>query len=153
MTDCISKAGIVGTAARTRGAALWLGVAAAALAFACKADTTGLGVLGVEEVSQLIAAGESVALCDANNADTRAKLGVIAGARLLSSYRDYDVATELPTDKSSALVFYCHSEFCSAAAEAGRRAQAAGYRQVFVMPAGIKGWIDAGRAIANTGAL
>jgi hypothetical protein len=56
--------------------ALWLG---------CRADTTGLGTLTVEEVNARLAAGTDVVLCDANSADTRTKLGVVAGAQLLSS--------------------------------------------------------------------
>jgi rhodanese-related sulfurtransferase len=114
--------------------ALWLG---------CRADTTGLGTLTVEEVNARLAAGTDVVLCDANSADTRTKLGVVAGAQLLSSYRDYDVASELPADKARTLVFYCHSAFCSAAADAARRAVAAGHEEVFVMPDGIKGWVEA----------
>ena len=117
-------------------------VLAAALLFACRADTEGLGTLSLSEVHDRVAAGD-VVLCDVNSADTRAELGVIAGARLLSSYRDYDVATELPADRSQALVFYCHSPFCSAAVDAARKAVAAGYADVSVMPDGLRGWVEA----------
>jgi hypothetical protein len=48
-----------------------------------------------------------VVILDANVQDTRDKWGVITGARLLSSYDSYDVATELPPAKSAKLVFYC----------------------------------------------
>lgn len=48
-----------------------------------------------------------VVILDANVKDTRDKYGVIHGARLLSSYDNYDVATELPPGRNSKLVFYC----------------------------------------------
>lgn len=48
-----------------------------------------------------------VVILDANVVPTRDRYGVIPGARLLSSYDNYDVATELPAAKNSRLVFYC----------------------------------------------
>ncbi|HEY2526269.1 MAG TPA: hypothetical protein VGI29_14495 [Candidatus Binataceae bacterium] len=48
-----------------------------------------------------------VVILDANVQDIRNKWGVIPGARLLSSYDSYDVATVLPPAKSAKLVFYC----------------------------------------------
>jgi rhodanese-related sulfurtransferase len=117
---------------------------AALLALACRADTSGLATLEVTELAALLEEGDRATLCDANSDDTRARYGVIPGATLLTSYRDYDPATELPPDRGHALVFYCHSEFCSAAAEAARKAVAAGHRNVAVMPAGVRGWTEAG---------
>ena len=35
------------------------------------------------------------------------KNGVIAGAKLLSSFDHYDIQKELPADKNAPLVFYC----------------------------------------------
>jgi hypothetical protein len=48
-----------------------------------------------------------VVILDANVKDTREEYGVIPGARLLTSYDNYDVATELPPAKNAKLVFYC----------------------------------------------
>ena len=48
-----------------------------------------------------------VAILDANVEDTREAYGIVPGARLLSSYDNYDVATELPPAKNAKLVFYC----------------------------------------------
>jgi rhodanese-related sulfurtransferase len=107
----------------------------------CRADTTGLVTLSVDEVAAMLAKGSDVVLCDANNDDTRAKYGVVPGAILLSSYKDYDPASVLPADGARRVVFYCHSEMCGAAAGAARRAMAAGWSNVSVMPAGIKGWV------------
>jgi len=48
-----------------------------------------------------------VVIYDANLHKVREEYGIIPGARLLSSAGDYDVATELPADKGTKLVFYC----------------------------------------------
>jgi hypothetical protein len=48
-----------------------------------------------------------VVILDANVDGTRARYGVIPGARLLTSYDNYDVATELPPARNAKLVFYC----------------------------------------------
>ena len=118
-------------------------VVASALILGCGPDTTGLGTLSVPELATLLSQGSSVVVCDANNEETREKYGVIPGARLLSDHRGYDVATELPAEKSEKLVFYCSSEACSAAPAAARKAVAQGYSDVNVLPAGIKGWVKA----------
>lgn len=129
-------------------------VALAALTIAgligCRADTRGLETLGIPEAAAL-AAAEGTVFCDANNAKTRAKFGTIPGAVLLTSYDAYDPSTELPT--GAKLVFYCHSEMCGAAADAARRAVAAGHTDVVVMPAGIKGWTAAGKPVERPAAV
>jgi hypothetical protein len=48
-----------------------------------------------------------VTLLDANDADFRQKNGVIPGAKLLTSFKDYDLKKELPANKDAPLVFYC----------------------------------------------
>ena len=114
---------------------------------ACRADLSDLQVITVDDLAAWSGEGAGLTICDANSDDTRRRFGVIPGAVLLSSYRDYDAAAELPADKGDRLVFYCHSEMCSAAGDAARRAIAAGYRNVWVMAPGIKGWADAGRPL------
>ena len=59
----------------------------------------------------------------------------------------YDPTAELPSDKGRRLVFYCHSEMCGAAGDAARVARDAGYRDIWVMAPGIRGWADAGRPV------
>jgi rhodanese-related sulfurtransferase len=54
---------------------------------------------------------------------------------------------ELPADKARALVFYCANEQCGASHTAAEKARLAGYRDVRVLPAGIFGWIDAGKTV------
>jgi rhodanese-related sulfurtransferase len=121
---------------------------ASILSLGCRADTSGLQTLSVEEVERLLADSNGFVLLDANGSDTREERGTIAQARLLSSYRDYDLS-ELSSDKSLPHVFYCYSDLCGAAADAARKAIAAGYEEVFVMPAGIKGWTEAGKPVAD----
>jgi hypothetical protein len=41
----------------------------------------------------------------------------------------------------------CHSARCGAAADATRKAVAAGYRRVALLPAGITGWAQAGQPV------
>ena len=111
---------------------------------ACKPDIHGLATLSVSELTALQSAGVDLVVCDANNAQTREKEGIIPGALLLSNYRNYEPAGELPTDADAKLVFYCHSERCGAAADAARKATAAGYTDVWLLPAGITGWASSG---------
>ena len=48
-----------------------------------------------------------VTVLDANEVEFRQKNGVIPGARLLSSFKDYDLEKELPANHDAPLVFYC----------------------------------------------
>jgi hypothetical protein len=48
-----------------------------------------------------------VTILDANDPEFRQKNGVIAGAKLLSSFDRYDIQKELPASKDAPLVFYC----------------------------------------------
>ena len=94
---------------------------AIALAFAARASAADIGkilenkegpdnfqIIHVADLAKLMAAPSSkVQVYDANHASTRERFGVIAGAHLLSSYDNYDVARELPADKNTKLVFYC----------------------------------------------
>ena len=72
----------------------------------------------------------------------------LAAVLLLAGCRDYSPAEELGSDLDRTTVFYCHSARCGAAADAARRAIAAGYRNVWVLEAGITGWADAGQPLA-----
>ena len=113
----------------------------------CRADLNGLQTASIDELASWRARHANLTVCDANNDDTRQRYGVIPGAVLLSDYRDYDLDSELPGDRDATLVFYCHSEYCGAAADAARKAVAAGYRDVWVMAPGIKGWAEAGQPV------
>ncbi len=56
-----------------------------------------------------------------------------------AGYAEYD----LPSEKSSTLVFYCSNFLCRKAPNAARRAEQMGYKNVHVMSAGISGWLSA----------
>jgi hypothetical protein len=66
------------------------------------------GVIGVATLASMIDDPNShVNIYDANGWGLRSTAGVIPGAHLLTSDDKYDVAKELPADKSAKLVFYC----------------------------------------------
>lgn len=83
---------------------------------------------------------------DANSATVRHNYGVIPKALMLSSSSRYDVAKELPKDKSTGLIFYCSNQECGASHSAAKRALKAGFQDVSVMKAGITGWKKAGQS-------
>ena len=102
--------------------------------------------MSVDQAATLHKQGK-VIMVDANGADTRKKVGVVPGARLLSSYNKFDMK-ELKASKDDTLVFYCYNEMCSAAPSAAETARAKGFK-TRVMDAGIMGWKKAGKPIAK----
>ena len=65
-------------------------------------------LIGIATLASLMADPSShVSIYDANGWGLRSTAGVIPGAHLLSSDDKYDVAKELPPEKSAKLVFYC----------------------------------------------
>ncbi len=78
-----------------------------------RADTgaaeEGFKLIRVADLEALRASGRPLSVYDANGARIREKEGIIPGAKLLSSFSEYDLAKELPADKGTALVFYCHN--------------------------------------------
>ena len=86
-----------------------------------------------------------IIMVDANSPKTRAKEGVVPGARLLSSHSKF-ASSELKASKKDTLVFYCHSEACGAAPKAAMTARSMGFTAK-VMDAGIMGWKKAGHAV------
>jgi rhodanese-related sulfurtransferase len=87
---------------------------------------------------------KSATILDANDADTRKEYGVVPGAVLLAG-KEYPLSA-LPATKTEKLVFYCGGTQCRASDKAATRAASAGYSDVTVMRAGIRGWKDAGLA-------
>ena len=118
-------------------------------AIGCTADTSGLDTLTVSQLARKLSDSPSTVVCDANGEGVRGSYGIIPGAVLLSSASSYDVVQELPASKDNPLVFYCSSKMCSAAPSAARRASDAGYTQVYILPEGIKGWVQAGQPVAK----
>ncbi len=99
----------------------------------------------VDEVDQKLASGDVVPV-DANGTETRKKMGVVPGAVLLTDSETFNVS-ELPSDKSKELVFYCANTRCGASHQAAEKALTAGYTNVKVMPEGIAGWVNAGKKV------
>jgi hypothetical protein len=70
----------------------------------------GFKIIHVADLAAMMSKPDSkVMVYDANPPDVRATEGVIPGAHLLPSSHGYDVAKELPPDKNTPLVFYCHN--------------------------------------------
>ncbi|MDB4955026.1 MAG: Rhodanese domain protein [Myxococcales bacterium] len=101
----------------------------------------------VDQVDKALASNECQPV-DANGESTRKKMGVLPGAVLLTDSSDFKVS-ELPTDKSKPLVFYCANTQCGASHDAASKAITAGYTNVKVMPDGIAGWVKAGKKVSQ----
>ena len=98
----------------------------------------------VSDVQGLIS-NKGATVFDANDDDTRKEYGILPGAVLLASHKDYPLSV-LPAAKTEKLVFYCGGTQCRASDAAASRAASAGYSDVSVMRAGIRGWKDAGQS-------
>lgn len=99
--------------------------------------------LTVAELSGFIDQND-VAVID-NNGQQRYAQGHIPGARWVG--HDQVTASVLPADRAARVVFYCHSEQCTACHTAARQAISLGYTNVFILPAGIVGWTTAGKPV------
>jgi rhodanese-related sulfurtransferase len=117
--------------------------AAVVVAAGCRGRGERLPAITVGQLATELKSANPPLLYDANGDRTRREYGVIPGAVLLPSSRDYSLRL-LPESKAARLVFYCASTWCGAAETAAQRAERAGYQLVSVLPDGIKGWTEAG---------
>jgi rhodanese-related sulfurtransferase len=101
------------------------------------------GRLSVDEVQTRIEK-KAITVYD-NNGDERYKKGHVPTAKLL--HTSDATAKDFPADKSAALVFYCGNEMCNACHDGAKKAIEHGYKNVFIMPAGIAGWEKAGKPV------
>lgn len=101
-----------------------------------------------DQLESMMNDGNAIAI-DANGASTRTKHGTVPDAVLLSDYKRYEPAAELPSEKDKQLVFYCANTQCGAAPAAAQKAQAAGYENVAVMGQGIMGWAKSGKTVSK----
>jgi len=116
-------------------------------ASAANAKPAPLEKLSISEVSALIGGEQKPHVFD-NNGVERYNAGHLPGAVWLRF--DAVEAGNLPPDKEATLVFYCANELCTASHTAARSAIGFGYKNVFVMPAGIMGWEKAGMPVEKS---
>ena len=107
------------------------------------AEEKKIAEVAVSDVQRFVK-DKSATIIDANDTDTRKEYGVVPGAVLLAD-KEYPLNV-LPAAKTDKLVFYCGGTQCRASDKAAARAASAGYSNVSVMRAGIRGWKDAGQA-------
>ena len=110
---------------------------------AAQAEEKKIAEVTVSDVEHFVK-DKSATILDANDADTRKEYGVVPGAVLLAN-KEYPISA-LPATKTEKLVFYCGGTQCRSSDKAAARAASAGYSDVSVMRAGIRGWKDAGQA-------
>jgi len=122
-------------------------LAAAGAPSAAPAKPAELSRLSIQQVSELLDKRGKVRVFD-NNGPERYAAGHLPGAIWLRY--DSIEAANLPPDKSVTLVFYCANERCTACHVAARSALGLGYRNVFIMPAGIMGWEKAGKPVERS---
>lgn len=104
-------------------------------------EKEAFGRLTIQQVEEGVAKKELVVF-DNNSQDRFAK-GHVPSAKWVKF--DNVTAADLPADKATKLVFYCGGEMCMACHEAAKGALTLGYKNVFIMPAGISGWEKAGK--------
>jgi len=103
-------------------------------------DETTFPELSVDEAAELIREGNAVVI-DVNPRRRWAS-GHLPGAINLdpSEFTEADI----PADKHTRLIFYCSDANNAASRYAAKKAARFGFVHVFLMPAGLKGWMSAG---------
>jgi len=112
------------------------------------AKAEAFGRLTVDEVQAKIAdakAGKGAVYIFDNNGKERFDKGHVPGAKWAKP--DAINASVLPADKNATLIFYCGNEQCSACHDGASAAIGLGYKNVFIMPAGIAGWEKASKPL------
>jgi len=110
----------------------------------CRAAAAPGEEVSVAQAAAWVEAGEATPV-DINVEEVRAEYGLLPGAVLLEAASSYEAAM-LPREKARKLVFYCLNRLCTASHVAAKRAKGLGYKQVYVMPEGIKAWKEAGHS-------
>jgi rhodanese-related sulfurtransferase len=133
-------------AAQVGGAAAAAPAAATTPAAPVKAaEVKAIPTVTVEELAAMLDPKAQkkapVTVVDCNGVETRSSSGVIPGAVLLGA----DPLAGMPKNKADAVVFYCSNEQCGASKQAAGKAAEAGFTNVKVLPAGIAGWLKAGK--------
>jgi rhodanese-related sulfurtransferase len=106
------------------------------------------GKLSVDEVEAKLKAsqeGKAALFVFDNNAKETYTSGHVPGAKWISPKEIK--AEDLPSNKEATLVFYCANEQCGACHDGATAAIKLGYKNVYIMPAGIAGWKKAGKQV------
>jgi rhodanese-related sulfurtransferase len=92
-------------------------------------------------------AKKQIQVFDANTPDIFARHHVPGATHV-----EYDQvkAADLPKDKAAPIVFYCMNEQCGASPVAAKTAARLGWTNVYLMPAGIEGWVAARLPVEST---
>jgi rhodanese-related sulfurtransferase len=112
-------------------------LAALALAIALPAAARPIPTLTVDQVEQRLRA-PGVVILDVNVPEVFEDHH-LPGAR----HVERDLAAVLPPDRKATLIFYCYDPRCSASRDAAAEAIGLGYVNVYLMPEGIVGWLEA----------
>ena len=119
---------------------------------AARAETTadapltiaGATTVNADEVIELILGRPGLVVIDARQAADYAQ-GHIEGAINLRNDRvDADSLAQLAADPDTPLLIYCNGVRCGRAADAVKRALAAGYRQLYYYALGMAEWQERG---------
>jgi rhodanese-related sulfurtransferase len=100
--------------------------------------------ISIKEVDALTKSKKAV-IIDVNGTESFKK-GHIPGALDYTAIKE-NLATKLPTDKSTLIVAYCGGPKCMAYQAAAKAATKLGYKNVKHMSAGIAGWKEAGQTL------
>lgn len=98
--------------------------------------------ISISELEEAIKKGEVIVL-DVNGSSTYEK-GHIPGAIDFRANKD-EIATLLGDDKDKLVVAYCGGPTCSAYKAGATAAEAAGFKNIKHLSAGLSGWLQAGK--------
>ncbi len=106
------------------------------------------GVTNIElpELKNRMDKGEDFILIDSRQ-DANYAESHLRGAISIPSGDMLRLLPKLPSDKNKLLVFYCDGVTCSMSSKSADQAVRAGYKNVKILLAGIRGWIKAGHPV------
>jgi rhodanese-related sulfurtransferase len=107
--------------------------------------TATVKTIQVDEVEKLLSGkAPKPFVFDANPIEVYRE-GHVPGAKWIDF--SHVTADALPADKDAMLIFYCYNEMCGASPAAAKAALGLGWRNVYLMGAGISGWKKANKAV------
>jgi rhodanese-related sulfurtransferase len=104
--------------------------------------------ISISELKAAIEAGK-VTVVDVNGTKSYNSKGRVPTAINYAEVKG-KLSSSLPKDKNALVVAYCGGPSCKAYQAAAKEAEAAGYKNVKHMSAGISGWLSAGEKVEKT---